>query len=60
MDDADEIEARIRDLTLKLEELRRSLPAHSVKPEMLMAIEGTEEEIEELRQRKQDLERGRA
>lgn len=53
----EEIDARIRDLSLKLEELRLSLPAHSVKPEMLIAIERTEEEIEALRQRKRQLER---
>lgn len=51
----DEIDARMKELTLRLQELRLNLPAHSVKPEMLVAIERTEEEIEELKQRKKDL-----
>lgn len=57
LSEIDEINARIRELTLRLEELRKNLPAHSVKPEMLIAIESTEEEIEELRQRRRELER---
>jgi hypothetical protein len=60
--DIDEIDTRIRELTLRLEELRLNLPAHSVKPEMLIAIERIEEEIELLRQRRRELmrENGRA
>lgn len=55
LENIDEIDERIRNLVLKLEELRASLPAHSVKPEMLMAIEETEEEIEDLRRRRREL-----
>jgi len=39
---------RIAALTLELENLKRSLPAHSIKPAMLMRIEELEEEIEML------------
>ena len=38
--------ARIAALTLELENLKRSLPAHSLKPAMLIRIEELEEEIE--------------
>jgi len=55
----DTIDQRIRELTLRLEELRLNLPAHSVRPEMLMTIEETEEEIEDLRERREELKRER-
>ena len=54
LENIDEIDERIRGLALRLEELRASLPAHSVKPEMLMAIEETEEELEDLRRRRRE------
>ncbi|MEE9505887.1 MAG: histidine kinase [Thermoplasmata archaeon] len=57
MDEIDTIDKRIRELTLRLEELRLSLPAHSVKREMVMTIEETEEEIEDLRERREELTR---
>ena len=57
VDEIDNIDQRIRELTLRLEELRLSLPAHSVKREMLMAIEETEEEIEDLREKRRELKR---
>ncbi len=57
VDEIDNIDQRIRELTLRLEELRLSLPAHSVKREMLMAIEETEEEIEDLREKQRELKR---
>lgn len=59
MDEIDTIDQRIRELTLRLEELRLNLPAHSVRPEMLMTIEETEEEIEDLRERRRELKRDR-
>lgn len=59
MDEIDTIDERIRELTLGLDELRRNLPAHSVRPEMLMAIEETEEEIGDLRERRRELKRKR-
>ena len=44
-----EREQRIAKLTEELENLKRSLPAHSVKPAMLLRIEELEEEIEALK-----------
>jgi predicted dithiol-disulfide oxidoreductase (DUF899 family) len=44
-----EREQRIARLMEELENLRRSLPAHSVKPTMLLRIEELEEEIESLK-----------
>ncbi|MCJ2563580.1 MAG: hypothetical protein LN417_05790 [Candidatus Thermoplasmatota archaeon] len=44
---------------MKLRELRLNLPAHSVKREMLMTIEETEEEIQDLRERRRELKRER-
>jgi hypothetical protein len=44
-----EREKRIAKLTEELENLKRSLPAHSVKPAMLLRIEELEEEIESLK-----------
>jgi hypothetical protein len=40
---------RIAVLTEELDNLRRSLPAHSQKPAMLVRIEELEEEIENLK-----------
>ena len=40
---------RIAALTQELENLKRSLPAHSLKPAMLIRIEELEEEIELLK-----------
>ena len=42
-------EQRVAKLTEELENLKRSLPAHSVKPTMLLRIEELEEEIEALK-----------
>ena len=42
-------EQRIAKLTEELENLKRSLPAHSVKPTMLLRIEELEEEIKSLK-----------
>ena len=57
VDEIDNIDLRIKELTLRLEELRLSLPAHSVKREMLMTIEEIEEEIGALRERREELTR---
>ena len=45
----EELEQRIAALTQELENLKRSLPAHSLKPAMLIRIEELEEEIELLK-----------
>ncbi len=57
--EVEDINQRIRELTMKLRELRLNLPAHSVKREMLMTIEETEEEIQDLRERRRELKRER-
>jgi len=57
VDEIDTIDQRIRELTLRLEELRLNLPAHSVRPEMLMTIEEIEEEIGDLRERRREIKR---
>ena len=44
-----EREERIAKLTEELENLKRNLPAHSIKPAMLLRIEELEEEIESLK-----------
>ena len=44
-----ERQQRIAALTSELENLKRSLPAHSLKPAMLIRIEELEEEIENLK-----------
>lgn len=38
---------RIKELERKIAELKQNLPAHSVKPEMLLELEELEEELEE-------------
>lgn len=38
---------RIKELESKIAELKQSLPAHSVKPEMLIALEELEEKLEQ-------------
>jgi ribosomal protein L29 len=42
-------EKRLAALTEELENLRNSLPAHSLKPAMLIRIEELDEEIENLK-----------
>jgi hypothetical protein len=42
-------EKRLAALTEELENLKRSLPAHSLKPSMLIRIEELEEEIENVK-----------
>lgn len=42
-------EERIKELKNTLSELRSQLPAHSIKPEMIMKIEELEEELERLK-----------
>jgi hypothetical protein len=45
---SEEQRQRIAALTEELENLKRSLPAHSLKPPMLIRIEELEEQIEAL------------
>ena len=42
-------DTRIQELEQELSQLKSQLPAHSVKPEMLMRIEELEEELEQLK-----------
>ncbi len=48
MNDAERAQ-RLANLMRELETLKKSLPAHSVKPAMLMRIEELEEEVDALR-----------
>ena len=45
----EEIEHQINELEVQISELKSQLPAHSVKPEMLMKLEALEEELEKLK-----------
>jgi hypothetical protein len=45
----DDKEQRIKELERGLSQLTAQLPAHSIKPEMLMRIEEMEEELEKLK-----------
>lgn len=42
-------ESRIIELEQEISQLKAQLPAHSIKPEMLMRIEELEEELEQLK-----------
>jgi hypothetical protein len=42
------LEDRLRQLKIQLEERKRSIPIHSIRPHQLIEIEELEEEIEEL------------
>ena len=44
---------RIKELERKMAELKKSLPAHSVKPEMLIELEELEEKLEEAKTEKE-------
>jgi hypothetical protein len=46
-----DIKRRIQDIEEELEQLRSAIPAHSLKPEMLMRIEELEDELDELRKK---------
>ncbi|MCL6560743.1 MAG: histidine kinase [Firmicutes bacterium] len=43
---------REEDLLKKIEELKKRLPAHSVKPQMIRELEDLEQELENLRPEK--------
>ena len=43
------IKERIKELESELTQLKEQMPAHSVKPEMIMRIEELEEELERLK-----------
>lgn len=47
----DKIRERIGELQRELEERKRSLPAHSIRPHQLLILEALEEEIAELKAR---------
>ena len=55
MTERDEIEHRIGDLRERVEELERSIPAHSTKPHHIMQIEELEDQIEVLEKRLEEL-----
>ncbi|WP_207744512.1 histidine kinase [Desulfallas sp. Bu1-1] len=49
--DVDEREKRIRELEEIIADLKRRLPAHSVKPAMINRLEELEEELERLKKK---------
>jgi hypothetical protein len=51
-----EREQAIEDLEAEIEEIKRSLPAHSVPPAMLLRLEELEEQREELLRKERDAE----
>ncbi len=53
-----DVAQRLSDLIRELETLKGSLPAHSVKPAMLIRIEELDEQIESLQDRGSNAERG--
>lgn len=46
----EKLDSRITDLEKKIEDLKKRLPAHSVKPGMIEELEQLEEELARLRQ----------
>jgi hypothetical protein len=48
------IDARIIELESELEQLRSQIPAHSMKPEMLLRMEDLEDELKQLRLKKNE------
>ena len=59
MTKAKELEKEIKNLEAQLREREASLPAHSVRPQQLLAIEGLEVTIEEKKKELEDLKRNR-
>ena len=59
MTKAKELEKEIKNLEAQLREREASLPAHSVRPQQLFAIEGLEVTIEEKKKELEDLKRNR-
>jgi len=50
-DERKHLEATLQELEARLEDRRRALPAHSVRPHQIIAIEELEEQIAEIRQK---------
>jgi hypothetical protein len=46
-------ERRIKELESELAQLKEQMPAHSVKPTMLMRMEELEEELEQLKEKEE-------
>ncbi|UMZ75447.1 hypothetical protein [Natranaerofaba carboxydovora] len=44
--------SRIKELEKEISELKKRMPAHSVKPEMVLELEEKEEELKELLKKK--------
>lgn len=44
----EKLEKELEDLKAKLEDARKRLPAHTIRPHQMMAIEELEERIEEI------------
>jgi len=50
-EDDSKIRERIKDLEAELIQLNKQIPAHSMKPEMIMRMEELEEELEQLKKK---------
>jgi archaellum component FlaC len=58
MTEREDIEHRIGELRERVEELERSIPAHSTKPHHIMQLEDLEDQVEALEKRLAELDDG--
>jgi septum formation inhibitor MinC len=58
MGGTEKLESEIKRIEDRIKEKKASLPAHSVKPEMIQELEDLEEELEKSRKELERIERG--
>ncbi|RLA88257.1 MAG: histidine kinase [Deltaproteobacteria bacterium] len=51
MEEKEKLKRDIAEMEARLEEMKKNIPAHSVKPQQIIAIEELEEEISEAKKR---------
>ena len=51
----EKLKAELAKLNAELEDLKKALPAHTIRPHQLMAIEGVEDKIKELENKLKDI-----